>query len=251
MTAARERMTMAGFTAIAIVVVAALAYSVRISLDPAGGNALLTWTFLGANVVGWLAGALLPRRNRDSLLGFLLVLLGDALFALNLYAPLVLFAPRLRGDVPLSATAVILIGIAYHLYNYRNRERTRFALPFYPYFFAMAGGAVLVLTHFTLGLAWPVTAWVLLGFALLFHELTARARPEPPRHFGWAAAALLLGSVIVSASVLGGRSVAVLAAVVAGTAMLIASTFRRADSVFGCASWLALTTMCTALLYWF
>jgi hypothetical protein len=244
-------MTMAGFTAIGIVVLAALAYSIRISLDPAAGSVVLTWTFLLANIIGWALGALLRSRNEDSLLGFLLVLLGDAIFPLNLYAPLILYAPQLRGDVPMTATTVILIGIAYHLWNYRHRERMRFALPFYPFFFALAGGAVLVLLRFTAGLPWWVVGWIVLAFAAAFNELTLRRRPVPPQHFGYASAVLLLGAVIVSAAAMRVAGTALLAAVVAGTAILIANAFRRAEPFSGCAAWLGLTTTFTALLYYF
>jgi hypothetical protein len=56
---AEEPRLLPGFTAIGIIVLAAaaVAYSIRIALDPAAGSHLLTATFLVANVAGWLLGS--------------------------------------------------------------------------------------------------------------------------------------------------------------------------------------------------
>lgn len=250
----RESRVPPGFTAIGIIVVAALGYSIRIAIDPAAGNNLLTATFLLANVVGWLLGWWLRRQNPVSTIGFLLVLLGDAIFPLNIFAPLLLFAPGLRGDVPLTTTAVTLVGIAYHLYNYRHRRRERFALPFYPYFFALSGCAAIVLLQFTAGLPLWIVAWLVLLYAIAFNELSYRRRPEPAVHFAIASATILTASILVSAFAYRDRNPAALAAIVAATAVLLFSAIReRGDEAMGrahgLAAWLGVTLTFTALLY--
>jgi len=197
-TAVRDSRFVAGFTAIGIIVLAATAYSIRIAVEPAGASPLLTGTFLLANVVGWLMGSALRRSEPRSTLGLFLVLLADAIFPLNLFAPFVLYTPGLRGNAPLSTTAVLLIGIAYHLWNYRRRSTVRFALPFYAYFFALAGGTALLLTRFTLGRPMWIVAWIVLAFAAAYSELACRTKPEPELHFSIAGATILAASAFVS-----------------------------------------------------
>jgi hypothetical protein len=246
---------LAGFTGIGIVVLAAVAYSIQISVDRSSGSSLLTATFLLANLAGWLIGSMLRSRSPHSMLGLHLVLLGDALFPLNLFAPLILFAPWLRGSVPLCVTFVLIVGIGYHLWNYRRRSRVRFALPFYPYYFALAGGAILVLTQFTAGLPPGAVAWLTLVYAVAFNEASHRMRPEPSQHFAYAAATILTGSLVVSALAFRDRGAAALAALIAGTIVLIASAIResRSDEAIGrahaLAAWLGITFSFTALLY--
>jgi hypothetical protein len=252
----REPRYVPGFTAIGIVVLAAVAYSVRIALDPTAGTHLLTATFLIANAAGWLLGAALRGRDPRSPLGFLLVLLGDAIFPLNLFAPLLLFVPGLRGDVPMTTTAVIAVGFAYHLWNYWHRSSARFALPFYPYFFALMGGAALMLLHYTAGLAFPVVALLVLAYAIAFNEISHRRRPEPLLHFAIAAATILTVSLGMSAFAFRDRSPVALAALVAGTALLIFSAIReRRDDdatarVHALAAWIGITLTFTAFLYY-
>lgn len=248
----RESRVPPGFTAIGIIVIAALGYSIRIAIDPGAGNNLLTFTFLLANVVGWLLGWWLRQQNPRSTIGFLLVLLGDAIFPLNLFAPLLLFV--LRGNVPLTTTAVILVGITYHLYNYWHRRTARFALPFYPYFFGLSGLAGLVLLRYTAGLALWSVAWLVLFYAIAFNELSHRRRPEPAVHFAIASAAILTVSTLVSAFAYRDRNVLALAAIVVATIVLIVSAIReRHDEAMsrahGLAAWLGVTLTFTALLY--
>jgi hypothetical protein len=250
----RESRVLPGFTAIGIIVVAAFAYSIRIAIDPAAGNDLLTATFLLANAVGWILGWLLRRRTSGSTIGFLLVLLGDATFPLNLFAPLLLFVPLLRGDVPLVASTVILVGIAYHLYHYWNRSTARFALPFYGYFFAFTGGAGLVLLRFTAGLPLWGVALLLLLYAIGFNEFSYRKRPEPAVHFAIAAASILTASIIVSAFAFRDRNPLALGAMVIATIVLVFSATReRGDEAMGrahaLAAWLGVTLSFTAMLY--
>lgn len=250
----RESRVPPGFTAIGLVVIAAVAYSIRIAIDPAAGNNVLTATFLLANVIGWLLGWWLRQRNSRSTIGFLLVLLGDAIFPLNLFAPLLLFVPGLRGDVPLTCTAVVLVGLAYHLYNYWHRTSARFALPFYPYFFAVIGGTGIYLLRFTAGLPLWSVAWLVLLYAVAFNEFSYRKRPEPAVHFAIASATILTASIIVSCFAYRDRNVLALAAIVAATIVLIASAIRERNDeamgrAHGLAAWLGVTLTFTALLY--
>ncbi len=254
---ARLPMYAAGFTGIGVIVLAALVYSIQVSVDPAAGNLPLTTVFLALNVLGWTVGAWLRARDRDSLAGFLLVLLGDALFPLNLYAPLVLSTPGFRGDIELSVTAVLLIGLCYHLWNYQNRRRARFALFFYPYFFAAGGAALLYLLPKTSSLPLWLAAWFLLAFAVTFNELSWRQQPEPGVHFAFASGLLLLGSLAFSAlGVATERSEIMLAAMLtAAVATIVTAIRRRADTgvarFFGFAAWISVTVCATALLYYF
>ncbi|MEO8378624.1 MAG: hypothetical protein ABI779_03065 [Acidobacteriota bacterium] len=253
---AREPRLLPGFTAIGIIVLAAIAYSIRVSINPAAGQDLLTFTFIVANVVGWLLGAILRNRHPKSTLGFLLVLLGDAIFPLNLYAPLLLYIPITHGNVPNTATGVILVGLTYHLWNYWNRSTARFALPFYSYFFALAGVAGIVLTQFTVGLPMWTVAWLVLLYGLAFNEMSFRLRPEPAVHFAIAAATIMTASLVVSALAYRDRQPIALAALIGGTFILIFSAIReRADEAMsrahGMAAWLGVTFTFTALLYAF
>jgi hypothetical protein len=252
----REPRYLAGFTAIGIIVLAAIAYSIRISLDTAAGSNLLTATFLFANIVGWTLGVSMRRREPDSLLGLVLVLLGDTIFPLNLYAPFLLFVPGMRGNIPMAATGVVVVGIVYHLWNYWNRRTARFALPFYPYFFVYAVSVGLVLTRFTVGLPMWIVAGLVLLFAIGFNELSYRRRPEPATHFAVASAALLGCSLIVSSISFRDRNMIAFAALLIGTLVLIGSAIRERGveamgRAHGLAAWIGVTLTFTAVLYYF
>ncbi len=252
--AANEPKYLVGFTAIGVIVLAAIAYAVRISIDPLAGNYLLTAIFLVANAAGWLLGSVL-RRKPHSFLGLLLVLLGDAIFPSNLYAPFLLFTPGLRGRVALSVTAVLLAGLAYHLWNYRRRSLVRFALPFYPYFFACGGMASITLLQFTAGLSMVSVAWLVLIYAAAFNEVSYRLRPEPALHFAIAASVIMTGAAIISAVAFSDRAEGALAAIIAATVLMIVSAVReRRDEpiarVHGLGAWIGLTITFTSLLYY-
>jgi len=188
-----------GYTGVAVVLLTAAAYSWRISLDPGASQPALTLIFLAINVLAaWLGGRIYAERPHSPF-GIALLVLSDVIFPLNLYAPLVLYMPGLKGRVFESAFVVLVLGVLYHLRGYWNLPHSRFHPVFYPYFFAGAGAGLLHLSRFTAGLSLSSVLWLSLAFGLGLHALALRRRLEPRTQFPLAVAAVFFGTAAFGA----------------------------------------------------
>jgi len=177
-----------GYSGVAVVWLAAVAYSMRITFDPGAGQPILTVSFLLLNALGaWLGGRIYARQP-SSPLGISLLVLSDVIFPLNLYAPLVLYTPGLQGRIFESAFVVLFVGVLYHVYGYRRLAHSRFHPLFYPYFFAGAGAGLIHLSRFTMGLSLASALWLSLVFGVALYVLARRRRLEPRNHFPLAVA---------------------------------------------------------------
>src|SRR5258705_904711 len=103
-----------GYTGVAVVLLAAVGYSIQVSSPSASAPIALSLVFIALNVVGWWAGGTLYARRPGDPLGITLLVMGDTLFPLNLYGPAVLLLASSRSRVPTAASAILAIGLADH-----------------------------------------------------------------------------------------------------------------------------------------
>jgi hypothetical protein len=253
----KKIIVLVGYIGVAIVFLSSAAYSIQVTVNPQSATGMLAFTFCVINLVGWLGGNYARKNLRTYEFGTTLLVLGDVIFPLNLYAPFFLYVLLLKGQIFHSASMVILIGVGYHLMGYLRREQRRFSVIFYPYFFAGSIAALIYLTRFTLGLPNHTIVWMLVGFAIAFQFLADYGNLQPGKHFSSATLGLLIATATVTAMAIAGESrVEYLAAL-----LLIAVILFRQASVlrdrgplcrfFGLAFFAVLTTFFTACLYYF
>jgi hypothetical protein len=246
-----------GYIGVAIVFLSSAAYSLQVTLNPNSAAGILAVTFCLINLIAWSVGYYARQNPQTEDFGVTLLVLGDVIFPLNLYAPFFLYVFLLKGNIFHSFSAVLLIGIAYHLMGYMRHERRRFSILFYPYFFAVSVGTFLYLTRFTLNLSAGIIVWLIIGFALVFQILSAYANLQPRKHFSFATLALLLGTAIVTclAFIQEPRGQYLLAFfVIAAILFWLAWTTRnlaQSGRYFGLAFLSVLTIFFTAWLYYF
>jgi hypothetical protein len=247
--------SLVGYLGVAIVVVSSAGYSVQVTFSPTAADRLLALTFCAINVLAWAGGYYARRREPLKPFGTTLLVLGDALFPLNLYAPAYLYLSPLKGNVALSISAVLLVGIVYHLRGFFRANLRRFSPVFYPYFFTGSIGGILCLTRFTIGLSVAIVVWIIVAFAVAFQTVAASRNLQPRRHFSFATLALLL--VIMTFTVdafLAANAGQYLPAffILAATVGWLARTTRNLGSpsrLFGLGFFIALTVSFTAVLY--
>jgi hypothetical protein len=245
------------YIGVAIVFLSTAAYSVQVTLNPAAATGVLALTFCVINVLAWSVGHYARRTQQTHAFGTTLLVLGDVLFPLNLYAPFFLYIALLKGQIFHSTSAVLCIGVAYHLMGYLRREQRRFSVIFYPYFFAGSIGAMIYLTRFTLHLSPNTVVWLLVGFALAYQAIAKFARLQPNRHFSFSTLALLAGTAAVTLiTFISDPRGDYLLALFMITAVLLwltrtASDFGPAVRVFGLVFFSVATIFFTACLYYF
>lgn len=252
-----KTITVVGYIGVALVFLSTAAYSIQVTIEPVSASVMLTITFFVINLLGWSIGYYTRQHPRTESLGRTLQILGDVIFPLNLYAPFFLYFFLLKGQISHSASAVLFIGIVYHLAGYLRPERRRFPLNFYPYFFAGATGTILYLTRFTIDLSPGIAVWLLVGFAIAFHIISVFANLQPGKHFSCAALVLAVAIVAVTAVAFQTEQRAgYLFALLVLTLLLFRQSWAARDlgpacRYFGFASFSSFTTFFTACLYYF
>jgi hypothetical protein len=246
-----------GYIGVAIVFLSSAAYSLQVTLNPDSATGLLAFTFCLINIVAWSAGHYARQNPHTEDFGVTLLVLGDVIFPLNLYAPAFLYVFLLKGNIFHSFSAVLLIGIVYHLMGYVRHERRRFSILFYPYFFAISVGTFLYLTRFTLNLSASIIVWLIISFAIGFQVLSASANLQPRKHFSFATLVLLVGATIITSLVFiqqpKGQYLLAFFVIAAILFWLAWSTreIAHASRYFGLAFFCVLTVFFTASLYYF
>jgi hypothetical protein len=247
--------SLVGYLGVAIVFLSSAGYSVQVTFNPTAADWLLALTFCAINVVAWTGGHFARRREPMKPFGTTLLVLGDTLFPLNLYAPAYLYLLPLKGNVALSASAVLLVGVIYHLRGFFRANLRRFSPVFYPYFFSGSIGAILYLTRFTIDLSVAIVVWIIVAFAVAFQTVAASRNLQPRRHFSFATLALLL--VVMTFTVdafVAANAGQYLPAffILAATVGWLALTTRNLGSpsrLFGLGFYIALTVSFTSVLY--
>ncbi|MEW6128625.1 MAG: hypothetical protein AB1757_16420 [Acidobacteriota bacterium] len=246
-----------GYIGVAIVFLSSAAYSIQVTLNPNAATGVLALTFCAINVVAWTTGHFARRNPQTFAFGTTLLVLGDVIFPLNLYAPFFLYTVLLKGNIFHSASTVLLVGVTYHLMGYLRRERRRFSVVFYPYFFAGSIATLLYLTRFTLNWSSNTIVWLLIGFALAYQAITTYGKLQPDNHFSFSTVGVLLANTLVtvmafSAEPRGEYLLALfIIAVILFRLAWTTKAFGHANRFFGLAFFLALTTFFTACLYYF
>ncbi|HEY6328861.1 MAG TPA: hypothetical protein VI756_05955 [Blastocatellia bacterium] len=246
-----------GYLGVAVVFLSTVGYSLHVTFNSSVADKLLAVTFCATNVVAWIGGAYAFRRESTRAFGTTMLVLGDTIFPLNLYAPAYLYFPPLKGNAAMTASVVLMIGIVYHLRGFKRAPGRRFAPAFYPYFFAGSVGATLYLTRFTLGLSAATATWAVVVFAVVFQIGATYLAAGPRREFSLATLALLAGTLFVGlGSFRSTKSTAHLLEFFTISVVLwwLAATSRKigpAARLFGLGFYVVLTTALTAALYYF
>jgi carbon monoxide dehydrogenase subunit G len=241
-----------GSTGAAAVFLAAVAYALQIALDASTASVALTMAFLAFNVLAWWLGYAVSSRRAGDPLGRALLMVGDVIFPLNLFAPIHIhiFPERVSHSI----STVLLIGLVYHLPGYLRLTASRFPPFFYPYFFAGAGGVLLFLGQFTLGLRLEALVALIVvlgaGLQLAGERWDVRLR----RHFSLAVMALLVAATAAAGLVLLRRPTPALLGALFAQGIALAALASRTRGLgpvcrlFGLAAYVAFTIAFTASL---
>src|SRR5262245_38103950 len=97
-----------GYVGVAIVFLSTAAYSLQVTLSPAAATGVLAVTFCLINILAWSVGYYARLNAQTEAFGTTLLVLGDVIFPLNLYAPFFLYIALLKGQAFHSITAVLL-----------------------------------------------------------------------------------------------------------------------------------------------
>ncbi len=253
---AKKIIVIVGYIGVAIVFLSSAAYSIQVTLNPEAATGMLAFTFCAINLLAWAAGSYARKNLRTFAFGTTLLVLGDVIFPLNLYAPFFLYVLLLKGQIFHSASAVILIGVGYHLMGYMRREQRRFSVIFYPYFFAGSIASLLYLTRYTLNLSTHTVVWLIVGFALAYQVIVSYGKFQPDKHFTFAGLALFIATTTIIAIAFSATpSVEHLLTLLLIAGILLWKAWRTRDlghlsRFFGLAFFAVLTTFFTACLYY-
>ncbi|HLA76660.1 MAG TPA: hypothetical protein VJU18_03665, partial [Vicinamibacteria bacterium] len=244
----------AAISGIAVAVLVATAYAVRLSVDGAAASALLSLCFLSLCGLALAVGGALRHREEYRPLAESLLALGNLLVPVSLYAPALTWVPLLAGRVPLAASAVLAIGLAYHAACYRRASPPPLPAGLYPCLFAaLSGGLVLALGH-AVQLPPPLTATLLLALAEGFHWLArGRAQGGGPYRIGAALLAVTAtASLLPSFAARPNPTSLLLFPISAALTLrlsLSSDALGVAGRVAGLLGWALLTTACTTGLF--
>lgn len=255
MTNDLRHLFVAAGSGLALILLAALASAIHVTLSPevAPGGFLAAWA--GINLVAWITGWVLLRRESATDMGVLLIALGDALLPLNLYLVSFKHISLVRDSLPLSAAFAAMVALVYYIFaDLAGRRVPLTWRPHRAYLFIACTAAPIYWVPPAWGFSLPTTALLLVGVAGLATALCRLLDPPLRRHY--AAAGMLLILVLL------GRFAApfverapglLLVGIYVSTGLLLALAWWNRDVWLGkllsLAMWATLTLALAATLY--